>query len=358
MRNESRGCRRCAATAIALAIALWGCGSNSDVHVNSPNGCDGASGPQVTGIVQMPNGKVAQAPTWRERVSSIVWNAAAALNGDVRPVRGGVVVNLVQLRPEDLSSGREPGVITLGTTHTDGSFCIGLPPQTDANTCRFMVQVGNSAAGTLTRAFVFSTEDGIDIDFRSEATVRSILATIPPAGLCDFSPGEIRSIYDAVAGAPGTALGADADEINAVAASLAAQDPGVQDAIAAALGLPRTATATRPPASATPSSAASGTPESTSTVPAAEFTATAGTTTSPESSPTAEITATAPITATAESSVTPQVTGTAATSPTSARTTRTPTSTPMTTQPPTRTSTPRPAPSRPPPESTRTSTPG
>jgi hypothetical protein len=291
MRNESRGRRRCAAMAVAITVVLLGCGSNSDVHVNSPNGCDGNTGAPISGTVQMPNGKVAQAGSWSDRVSSLVWNAAAAINGDVRPVRQGIAVDLVQLTQDDVSAGRQPGAIEIGATRKHGAYCIGLPPGADENTCRFVVQVGDSASHTLTRAFVFSTTDPIDIDFRSEAAVRVILANIPPAALCDFSPGDIRTIYNAVVAAPGTALGADADEINAVAASLAAQDPGVQAAIAAVVQPPGTATSTRPPGTPTSPPAPSATQVRTATGQVtAQATPSAETSATVQNTPTALVT--------------------------------------------------------------------
>lgn len=236
MRNETRGRRRWAAVAVTVALALWGCGSNSDVNINSPSGCDGGTGPQITGTVRMPHGRVAQADTFLHRVENMVWSAAAALTGAVDPVGGNVTVQLVELRQEDIDAGRDPGPVELGTTRTGGQFCIALPAGTDENVCRYVVQVGTRAANTLTRAFVSGTTDPIDIDFLSEATVRVILSEIPPARLCDFSPGGIRGIYGAVVAAPGTATGDTADEINAVAVTLAQADPGVQAAVDQALG--------------------------------------------------------------------------------------------------------------------------
>jgi len=230
---------------VMTVMLLAACGSNSRVNVNSPSGCDGGLGPQISGVVQMPNGQVAQAASWWERVSGAVWSAAAAINGDVSPVESGVSIELVELRPDDLANGTDPGPVEFGATRKDGQFCIGLPEGTDETICRYMVQVGNRDDHTLTRAFVFSTTDAIDIDFRSEAAVRVILAKIPPAGLCDFRPDGIRNIYDAVAAAPGTATGASADEINAVAATIADADPGVQAAIAEALVPPPPPTSTR-----------------------------------------------------------------------------------------------------------------
>jgi hypothetical protein len=233
MGKGSRVRRRWAA-AVATAVALCGCGGNAGLNINSPNACTGGGGLQVTGVVEMPNGRIAQAGGLLERFARAVWPEAAAITGAVRPVAGARVA-LVELRQEDLDNGTEPGAVATATTNKQGEFCMPLPDGTDENVCRFVVEVGTTADRTLTRAFVFSTADAIDIDYRSEATVRVILHQIPPSSLCDFSPPEISDIYDAVVAAPGTATGSTADEINAVAASLAASDPGVAAALAAAI---------------------------------------------------------------------------------------------------------------------------
>ncbi len=234
--------------ASAVASVLWGCGGSADLTVNTR--CTGGSGPQIRGLVQMPDGRVAQAGDLWERVASALWSEAAAITGEVSPVNRGVTVELVELRPGDVPGG-SGGVVEVGTTNSDGEFCVGLPEGTDQNVCRFVVQVGSSDDRTLTRAFVFSTIDPINIDFRSEATVQVILAQIPPAGLCDFTPDEIRNIYNAVLAAPGDATGENADEINAVAASIAAADAGVKAAIAAAY-TPPTPTVTATPTATGP----------------------------------------------------------------------------------------------------------
>jgi hypothetical protein len=236
MRNEARGRRRWA-LAVTVMLVAWGCGSNSNVRVNSASGCDGGSGPTIRGVVQMPKGRVAKADGLLERVAGAVWSTASALTGAVDPVGKGVTVELVELRPEDLASGTDPGPVEVTTTRKGGKYCIGLPEGTDENVCRYVVQVGDRSDATLTRAFVFSTDpaDQIDIDFRSEAAVRVVLTEIPRADLCDFSPNDIRGIYGAVVVAPGTATGDNADELNAVAASIAISDDGVQTAVDEAL---------------------------------------------------------------------------------------------------------------------------
>jgi hypothetical protein len=295
MRNDLRGrVRRAAATAAVLV--LWGCGGSSDVNVNSPTSCDGGRGPQVTGVVQLPDGRLAREGGMLERVAATVWSAAEAITGSVRPATN-VRIELIEIRPEDVISGRDPGAIEVGSTRANGEYCIGLPEGTDVNVCRYMVRVGDTAAGTLTRAFVFSTDERIDIDFRSEATVRVIFEEIPPADLCTFSPGGIRGIYDAVAAAPGVATGDDIDEINAVATSLALADPGVAEAVADALeptpGPPPTRAGTRTSTPAVPTPTSTRAPASATAARSRTATATS----SPDVPATRTATATMPVAA-------------------------------------------------------------
>jgi hypothetical protein len=230
-----------AISALAAAAAFCGCGGDAGLTISKPAGqCTSGTGPQIEGVVQMPHGQVAQRATTLERVARAIWSQAAALTGTVSRVGAQVEVTLVELRPEDVINGTDPGPIDVARTGDNGEFCIRLPGGTDQNVCRYVVQVGDREDGTLTRAFVFSADQSTDIDFRSEATVRLILEQIPPASLCDFSPQEIRNIYNAVSAAPGDAVGENADEINAVATSIAAADPVVDAAIAAAFDRPLT----------------------------------------------------------------------------------------------------------------------
>ena len=223
---------RCA-VAITAAVLLASCGGGGDsVSVNS-TACEAST--HVSGVVEMPHGRLAASDGLWQRIAAVVWNSAAAITGSVSPV-GGVTVQLVELQQQNLDNGTDPGAVALGQTNGRGRFCIDLPSGTDENnTCRFMLRVGSSADSTLTRAFVFTTADDVDIDYRSEATARIILRQIPPAGLCDFSPTDIDNIYTAVVDADGTATGMDVDQINAVATSLALADPGVNAAVQAAL---------------------------------------------------------------------------------------------------------------------------
>ncbi|MEO8605640.1 MAG: hypothetical protein ABI629_23935 [bacterium] len=217
----------------ALAL-LTGCGSDANLNLTGNNTCGGGSGPQVSGTVSMPNGRVALAPSLLERFVGLVVAPAEAISGSLKTVGRGVTVELVELRQDDITSGTAPGVVEAGKTRQHGAYCVGLRANTDRSVCRYMLQVGNRDDNTLTRAFVFGGEDEIDIDYRSEAAVRAVLAQIPPATLCEFDRDDLRSIYDAVLDAPGTVDAADAAEANAIAATIAINDPGVQAAIAAA----------------------------------------------------------------------------------------------------------------------------
>jgi hypothetical protein len=238
-----------AACGLALLSSFYGCGS--DANLTIAERCAGGNGPEIRGVVRMPNGRVARTESTWERIAGQVWSAARAISGDVQPVGSGVEVALVELRPEDPHG--DPGAIEVVATNADGEYCLGLPDGTDANVCRYVLQVGSADDGTLTRAFVYSSDgEAIDIDFRSEATVRVVLATIPPVGLCDFSTDDLFNVYDAVLVAPGTAFGDTADEINAVAASIAAVDPGVDAAISAAVDRPASPTPTGVPSVVTP----------------------------------------------------------------------------------------------------------
>jgi hypothetical protein len=237
--------------ATVFVLSLCGCGGDAGLKFVDP-ACGGGQGLQILGVVSMPNGRVARAGTVWERMAGAVWSEAVAITGAVQPVGSGIDVQLVELR-QDNPHG-DPGAIEVVRTDENGKYCIGLPQGTDQDVCRYVLQVGSREDDTLTRAFVLSNNDPIDIDFRSEAVVRLVLAEIPPAALCEFSASELQNIYDAVDAAPGTATGDNAAEINAIAASIASLDPGVNAAISAAVNRAPTLTPTPTvaPATATP----------------------------------------------------------------------------------------------------------
>ena len=222
-----------AARGLAVASLLWlaGCGSDSNLNIDSRAACLGGNGSRVFGVVSLPYGKLAQRTDALERFAALLVAPVDAITGVVSPVGKGVEVQLLQLRPEDLASGSEPGVLARATTNGKGEFCVELRDGTDVDVCRYMLQVGSSADGTRTRAFVYSTSDPVDVDLYSDATVSVILADIAPGELCRFSADEIRDIRQAVLEAPGTVTGASVAEVNAVAASFAAADARVETAV-------------------------------------------------------------------------------------------------------------------------------
>lgn len=235
---------------LAAVFALSGCGGNDEPTITQV--CGGGRGVEIRGVVAMPRGRVARTGNAWQRLAGAVWSEAVAITGPVQPVGRGVDVRLVELRQEDPDG--DPGAIAVVRTDENGAYCIGLPQGTDQNVCRYVLQVGSRDDDTLTRAFVFSIDDPLDIDFRSEAVVRLVLAQIPSTTLCEFSPSELQTIYDAVDAAPGTASGDNVAEINAVAVSIASLDPGVDAAISAAfIGQPTlTPTPTGAPAATSP----------------------------------------------------------------------------------------------------------
>lgn len=246
--------RACLGTvALAIMLAAAGCGSDASLNINNNAQCGGGSGPQIRGVVRMPNGRVAANAGLAERLAALAVAPVDALTGDVSPVGRGVTVELVELRPEDIAAGSEPGSVGRTTTNAKGEFCVGLARGTTVDVCRYMLRVGSRDDGTRTRAFVNSSSEPIDVDFVSEATVQVILNGIPPGELCDFGLDEIAEIRQAVRDVPGTVTGANVAEVNALATTLASNDANVRAVVAEAGNLPP-ATATRDPSAPTATS--------------------------------------------------------------------------------------------------------
>jgi Cohesin domain len=212
----------------------------------------------VAGTVLLPNGRLARLdPSFFQRLAALGAEEAQALTGNVSPAPN-VSVQLVWHH----SNGVED---LIGSTVTDGEgrYQIDLPQGTDATTCRFMVSVGEGndgtppLAGTLTRAFVFSTVDPVDIDFVSEAVVRMILARVSAGdNLCSFSPATIQATVRALRAFPGSITGVSPQQLNSIAVKTATAAISIQ----ATLGppaptptdtVPPSPTATRPSATAT-----------------------------------------------------------------------------------------------------------
>jgi hypothetical protein len=184
--------RRASAASAGVVLLLWlcGCGGSADVAITKL--CDGdAGGLQIKGVVEMPNGRIAHAPGAWQRVAGTLWSAAAAISASVSPIATGQLVELVELRAEDLANGTDPGPV--GTT---GRTVSSAWPARRHRSRRLPLR---GAGGQPQRRHADARLrvqhlEPIDIDFRSEATVRAILSQIPPARLCDFSPDEIRDL--------------------------------------------------------------------------------------------------------------------------------------------------------------------
>lgn len=350
-------------SALALLLVVAGCGGDAGVEVRSGGGGQGG-GPRVAGQVKMPNGEVAGSFSLLRRfAAAFVERVEALVAVNVEPVGRNVVVELVRLRSEDVVAGRIGGgeLIFTSSTEDTGQYQVELQKDTDANTCRYMVQVGSGEDDTLTRAFVFSTSEPVDINFQSEAAVRLILQALADnnADLCEISAAEISNIYAAVVAAPATVNGTTVAALNADARNVAAADPGVQAALASALGLeptvrptatrtpvPPSATRTRTPTApagttATPTASVTQTPRATRTDTPLFTTSPTPTRTPSAGTPTATRTPTTTPTLTPTSTSTPvPATATATAPPTSTDTPVAPTSTPTNTPVPTNTATP------------------
>jgi hypothetical protein len=208
---------------------LVGCGADVELDVIR------STQPQrVQGTVELPNGTVASAGSGWQRLVAFVIARADALTGAVSRVGAGVRVELVRLSREAAAAGEPGDFVDAATTADDGSYVIPLPQGTDANTCRFLVQVGDADEDTLTRAFVH-TGNPTRIDFRSEATVRLVLAEVPPANLCAFDNADIAAIAAAVGAVPGEVTAGTIADANESATGIAGGNAGVQNAIAAAV---------------------------------------------------------------------------------------------------------------------------
>jgi hypothetical protein len=369
-----------------LVFVAAGCGGDTGLKVRMP-GDGGGGGPRVSGRVELPNGDLARAPSfWRRIASAVVRRAQALVTDNLAPAGPNISVFLFRIGPEDIVGGEihTGDLLFEGFTNHSGQYEVELPAETDATTCRFLVQIGSQSEGTLTRAFVFTTSSPVDINVESEAAVRLILAEIDAgrAGLCDFSAADIASIETAIVQSPAVASGDTIEELNASGEAAAAGDAGVQAAIAAVTGQtpPPTATATQTvPASATPTNTPTPQPVHTATRTASRTATVAVTTTATQrvtrtiggtatrtasESPTSEVTPTATPqpTATDTAEATPTDTRAGTATPTDTDTpgdtsTETPTATPTTTPTttPTRTATP-PATATPTPSSTTVTT--
>ncbi len=232
-----------------LAVLAAGCGGDSKSEVSVPPPPP-PPGSVFSGTVSAPNGQVALlAPSALQRLAGLVVSRAEALySTNVRAVGRNVGVLLSIL-------GGGGGVTqTFGTGYTNdqGAYQQTLPPGTSQDTCRFMVSVGTLGEGTLTRAFVYSLVEPINIDFNTEAAVAVILGRVQQGvSLCEFSSQEIKGIVAAIQQLPENITADNVFETNRNATIAAASSEEIQLLLDIASGQVALPTATRPVA-ATP----------------------------------------------------------------------------------------------------------
>lgn len=267
---------------VAILMLIVGCGGDASVSVSTGGGNGGGQGPRVGGRVFLPNGQLALSTSPVQRfASALVERADALVATNVQPAGINVLVQLFRVEESSSVGGgiQVSEELFQNSTNEEGQYDVFLPAGGSADTCRFMVQVGNAVDGTMTRAFVYSTSAPIDVSFQSEAAVRLILERVVGGGasLCDFDAGDIANIYRAVLDTPTVVTGNTVAALNLNATNAARQSPQVQAAINAALGGPTlpprptdtvgpppTSTNTSPPA---PTSTHTQAPPPTNTVP-------------------------------------------------------------------------------------------
>jgi hypothetical protein len=365
-RNRLRLC----ALSLILALAA-GCGGDAEVRVTFPPTPPPPPGGTVSGVVLLPRGQLASSQPMMHRLANLAVGRAEAIDGNVIPVGEGVLVQLVLVRPSDIQGARivRSDLLVEGETSGTGSYALIVPDGLNEEDCldgRLMVQVGSENDGTLTRAFVYSLNDNVDIDFRSEAVVRLILSKVATGTpLCNYSAGDVRNLLETVILADGQAVGQTVAQINATAFAIASANSSVRRELDEA-GADPTPTSTRAATSTrtntlvpvTNTATRTSTSTSTPTSPAVTATATATRTNTlvtpptptatetmvagsptPTSTGTQEVTATQTATATLTNTLTTTATTTrtntatataTATSTATTTTTQTPTATPTT----------------------------
>jgi hypothetical protein len=189
-----------------------------------------AAVPAVHGTVRMPEGLVAQAPgSFFEKCTALFANRALALSApSVRPVGAGVEVKLRRY-----GSGE---VLVRALTDDQGRFRVAIPLDVDAQACPWLtVSVGSGS--TLTRAFVYSLAEAVDIDFASEAGVRVLEDAVqadPRFQICLYPGdmfGRLRQLVQVIRSEPDVLLGDTPGEINLEAARLAEQSDRVREVL-------------------------------------------------------------------------------------------------------------------------------
>jgi hypothetical protein len=194
--------------------ALGGCGTDTSLDLSSPPPpATVGSAVTIGGLVQMPNGQVASAPSLSQRLAALAVGAAQALSSaNVRPVGAGVLVRLGLQR----SDGGVDGPFASASTDAQGRYTLRIPQNSDpASVCRYVVYVGDGPAGNLTRAFVTAADQAQDIDFNSEAAVRLVLDRVAQGdSLCTPSARDLRSLTARVRNLAGDVTGSNAADTN------------------------------------------------------------------------------------------------------------------------------------------------
>ena len=247
--------RRLAAIGVRLvpvalfAVLVAGCGGDSTSEVSVPAE-PGEPGSVFSGTVSAPNGQIAAlAPSALHRLAGLVVGKAEALYAtNVRAVGRNVGVLLSILG----GGGGVTQTFGTGVTNDQGAYAQTLPPGTSQDTCRFAVSVGTLETGTLTRAFVYSLVEPINIDFNSEAAVAVILGRVQQGvSLCEFSSQEIKEIVTAIRQLSENITADNVFETNRNATIAAASSSEIQRLLDIASGQVAAPTATQP-AAATP----------------------------------------------------------------------------------------------------------
>lgn len=229
----------------AAAWTIAGCGNDQNANVTLP-GQQPVILPAVTGTVFAPNGEFAAISPWRKWLAELVLIPRAYAGIAIEePVASEQEVSLSSVSNADAAhavNGYIQSSTLIGVARNDlvGRFKIVMDPPLDINASHLMVAVGAaSPEPLLTRGFVF--QQNTDLDAVSEALVRLVLKRLtqaPAIQLSDFTNDQLAQIYAEVeqasrrAGADGTPIDTVA-QINNEAYRLAANDNGVQAAIAA-----------------------------------------------------------------------------------------------------------------------------
>lgn len=217
------------ALTLGAALMVAGCGHDAGIGATIP-GRMNPEPEEVGGGVLAPNGQFVSADSLFWRFASLFESVAHALV-NVELVGPGVSVTLYSVLEDDIVDGqitKARAVSSPQPTDPTGHFACALLDGHEVGECGLMLSAG--AGGTLTRAFVFASEDQ-DITAVSEAVVRSILNFIgenPSVRLCDYSDADIEELTALIDFISGDIGGSDVQDINEKVYERALNDPDVQ----------------------------------------------------------------------------------------------------------------------------------